>query len=161
MKGALKKKVELVPGAIVGSFNRTKFMAILLAVTWTLHHKFNVASIYTDCLNAIILLTGRFDSHYADNFLLRNLSYEIFKLTFCRITNVDHQNIHSSYVLLNGRWCPLLLLQLKEEHRSGLELLRIFTSYICSVLFICTYTCRISLVNCYLIYMHLLLCLKK
>lgn len=78
-------------------------MAILLAVTWTLHHKFNVASIYTDCLNAIILLTLRFDSHYADNFLLRNLSYEIFKLTFCRITNVDHQNIHSSYALLNGR----------------------------------------------------------
>lgn len=78
-------------------------MAILLAVTWTLHNKFNVASIYIDCLNAIMQLTGLFDSHYADNFLLHNFGYKISKLTFCRITKVDHQNIHSSIVLLNGR----------------------------------------------------------
>ncbi|XP_058192189.1 uncharacterized protein LOC131309596 [Rhododendron vialii] len=78
---------------------QTELMALLLAVTWALHHHFNVIFLYSDCLNAILQLAGRSEPHYADVFLLHNLRQELSKLDFCRLSKVDRKDAHPAHCL--------------------------------------------------------------
>lgn len=78
---------------------QTELLAILLAVLRPLHFNFNVAFIYTDCLNAIMQLVGRSEPHFADIFLSRNLRHAISKLVFWRIYKVDRKDSSPAHCL--------------------------------------------------------------
>lgn len=52
-----------------------------------------------DCLNAIMQLAGRTESHFADNFLLCNLDRELSKLAFSRLIKMDRKDTHPAHGL--------------------------------------------------------------
>lgn len=115
---------------------------------------------YSDCLNAIMELAGRTDSHYADDFLLHNLSQQLSKLAFCRITKVERRAVYPAHCLAKqAMTAPLHFCRCKGNSvldRSYCGPPHFAFLAFCSIYNCCCIWYHVSLLICYLINAFLL-----